>query len=201
MIIAITLILSGLLAWMGLRKGVFIMAATCFNLLVAVYLGVLSTPMVLKTIPELEASGYFSALCMLLLIFLCFLLLEGVCYCFFFRGTDIVFPPLFDKIGGGLLGFVSGYVLAGVLILAICMMPFARLDFIQKFCPCRQMESFSSRTTSRVCRFIGYWSIDYPEDTPSQTIRYLIDLGQKPAESETDPADIQPPSDLIEDAL
>lgn len=177
-IVGVAILIGGLMAWLGLRKGVFVMAAAAFNILISIYAGLLSTPLVLKTSPGLETSGYYAALCMLFLIIACFVLLQGICYYFFLRGADIVFPDLFDKAGGGLLGFVSGYVLTGILCLAVCMMPFSHLDFIQKFLPSEYMESFCAGTTTRVCHVMSAWSLQYLPDKPEETVAYLLSLGR-----------------------
>lgn len=179
MIYGVAIVISVLMAWLGLKKGVYTMAATAFNLLMAVYTGVLTIPLVLKTSPGLETSGYYAAFCLLLLIAACFVLLQGICYYFFLRGADIVFPNLFDRIGGGLLGLVSGYVLAGILCLAVCMMPFSRMDFIQGFFPSERLECFCGKTTVKVCRVMSTWSLQYLEEVPEETVDYLLSLGRE----------------------
>lgn len=181
MILIVALIFSVLLAWMGVKKGVYFMAATLFNLLISIYIGMLSTPLVLKTSPGLEESGYYAAFCMLLLIVACFVLLQGICYYFFLRGADLLFPHLFDKAVGGVLGFAGGYAVAGILFLAVCMMPFSRLEMVQKFFPWDGMELFCRQTTSRVCHIMAGWSLEYLENKPEETIKYLVSLGQEEA--------------------
>lgn len=186
MIYGVAIVISGLMAWLGLRKGVYAMAATAFNLLMAIYTGVLTIPLVLKTSPGLETSGYYAAFCLLILITACFVLLQGICYYFFLRGADVVFPNLFDRVGGCLLGFVSGYVLAGILCLAVCMMPFSRMDFIQGFFPSERLECFCGKTTAKVCHVMSTWSLQYLKEVPEETVDYLLSLGReetiKPAE-------------------
>jgi hypothetical protein len=188
MIFVIAIVISGLMAWLGIRKGVYAMAATAFNLLMAIYVSLLTIPLVLNTSPGLETSGYYAALCLLVLITACFLLLQGICYYFFLRGADIAFPDLFDKVGGGLLGFVTGYVLAGILCLAVCMMPFSHLDFVQGFFPSDRLEGFCTRTTARVCHVMSAWSLQYIPDKPEETIEYLLALGRQDT---AQPVDLQ----------
>ena len=184
MVLVIVLIISILFTWLGIRKGVYSMGAVLFNLLMSIYVGVLSTPLILKTSPGLEASGYYAAFCIIFLTISCFALLQGICYYFFLRGADILFPDLFDKIAGGVTGFFSGYVLMGFVFLVICMMPFSRVHFLQNYLPWERMESFSARTTAKTCHFIATWSLEYLEHKPERTIQYLVTLGQKDTEEE-----------------
>ncbi len=178
MIFVLALIISGLLAWMGFRKGVYLMAATLFNILLSAYVGILSTPVVLKASPDLETSGYYAAFCMLFLIIGCFAILQGLCYYLFLRGADIIFPPVFDKLGGGLMGFFSGYVLTGLLVLAVCMMPFSRLETLQGIVPWDSMKTFCTGSTVKVCRFVAAWSLVYLDEVPDETVSYLVGLGE-----------------------
>jgi len=179
MILAIALGISVLMAWLGVKKGVYVMAAALFNLLIAFYVSLLAIPLVFKTSPVLETSGYYAAPCLLVLIAACFLLLQGICYYLFLHGADLVFPNLFDKFGGGLLGFVAGYMLAAILGLVVCMMPFSHQDFVQGFFPSDRLEDFCSKTSSRTCHFISAWSLQYIPDEPEKTLEYLLSLGLK----------------------
>lgn len=180
----LALVLSVLLAWIGVRKGVYIMAATLFNLLISIYVGLLSTPVVLKSSPGLETSGYYAAFCMLGLMGSGFALLQGISYALFLRGADAVFPVLFDRIGGGVCGLAAGYVLAGVLVLAVCMMPFSRLEVVQRFLPWETMETFCSCNTVKVCHVMAAWSLEYLDEAPRQTVEYLVSLGEPKERSE-----------------
>jgi uncharacterized membrane protein required for colicin V production len=179
MILAIALGISILMAWLGVKKGVYVMAAALFNLLIAFYVSLLAIPLVFKTSPGLETSGYYAALCLLVLIAACFLLLQGICYYLFLHGADLVFPNLFDKFGGALLGFTVGYILTAILCLGVCMTPFSHQDFKQGFFPSDRLEDFCSKTSSRACHFISAWSLQYIPDKPEETIEYLLSLGQK----------------------
>ena len=51
MILAIALGISVLMAWLGVKKGVYVMAAALFNLLIAFYVSLLAIPLVFKTSP------------------------------------------------------------------------------------------------------------------------------------------------------
>lgn len=186
------LLLGIFFAWLGFKKGVYIMAAAAFNFLISLYLAVLAAPALLKNNPALQESGYYAAFSILFLTAACFILLQGICYYLFLRGADCVFPVAFEKAAGGLLGFLIGYTLAAFLFLAVCIMPFSRHELFVRFISLDKMKTFSSSTTVKICHFMAGWSLQYLADKPQKTIEYLISLGD-PKPLPVSPS-AQPPS-------
>jgi hypothetical protein len=181
MLIWIILIVGGALAFWGLRKGVFFMFISLFNLMVAIYVSTLGAPLIVKAAPDLE-TGYYAAFCMLLTAGLSFALLEGLGWYVFLRGEDILFPDLFDKIGGAVCGFLGGCMLLGLLVLAFCMMPISRRDFGKGFLPVEKLDAFGSKTTAQVCRLAAGLSLECLDGAEEKTLAYLIDLSKGTSE-------------------
>lgn len=199
MVWIVAVLLGILLAVLGIKKGVYPMAAAAFNFLISVYIAVLSAPALLKNNPALQESGYYAALCILVLTAACFLLLHGICFFLLLRGADCVFPVVFEKAAGGLLGFVIGYILAALVFLAVCMMPFSRHELFERFVSLDRMKTFSTSTITKCCHLTAGWSLQYLCDKPEKTVEFLISLGNPkapPVPSPTQPpsAPLNPPS-------
>jgi uncharacterized membrane protein required for colicin V production len=179
------------LAALGFKKGVYNMAAAAFNVLISVYIAVLASPALLRNNPLLQESGYYAAFCILFLTAACFTLLHGVCFFLFLRGADCVFPPAFEKIAGGLLGFLMGYVLSALLWLTVCMMPFSRTEVFNRFVSFNKIKTFSASTITRCCHWMAGWSLEYLGDKPEKTVEYLLSF---PVPKDSTPPSVQPPS-------
>lgn len=170
-------LLAILFAWLGVKKGVYIMAAAAFNFLLSVYTAVLSAPALLKNNPALQESPYYAAFALLFLTVACFILLQGICFYLFFRDADCVFPEVFEKGAGALLGLLIGYILTAQIFLAVCMMPFSRHELFERFVSLERAKTFSAAALTRVCHVMAGWSLQYLADKPEKTITYLISLG------------------------
>ena len=105
MFLWLTIIISVLFAYLGYRKGFFVMFATLFNLMFAIFVAVLSTPKLLSFSPGYESSGYYAAASVFLLFLLVFGVLEFFACFYFLRDSEGCFPILFDKIGAVIFGF------------------------------------------------------------------------------------------------
>ncbi len=185
-------LLAILLAWLGVKKGVYIMTAAAFNFLLSVYLAVLSAPALLKNNPALQESPHYAAFAVLFLTAACFILLQGICFYLFLRDADCVFPEVFEKSAGALLGLLIGYILTAQIFLAVCMMPFSRHELFERFISLERTKTFSAAALTRVCHVMAGWSLQYLADKPQKTIEYLISLGD-PKPLPVSPS-AQPPS-------
>ncbi|MEJ5260596.1 MAG: CvpA family protein [Anaerohalosphaeraceae bacterium] len=192
MVWAVAGIFAILFAWLGVKKGVYTMAAAAFNFLLSVYIAVLSAPTLLKNNPPLQESPYYAAFAVLFMTAACFTLLQGICFYLFLRDADCVFPEPFEKGAGALLGLLIGYILTAQIFLAVCMMPFSRHELFERFVSLERTKTFSAAALTRVCRVMAGWSLQYLADKPEKTIGYLLSLGDpKPLQT---PSPAQPPS-------
>jgi len=182
----IVLIVGGALAFWGGRKGMLFMFVSLFNLMIAIYVGILGTPLIVKAAPDLE-MGYYAAACLLLMTALIFTLLEGLGWYVFLRGSDILLPNLFDRIGGAVCGFLGGYSLLGLLLLAFCMMPISRQDYAKGVLDA--MDRFSRNTSSRICNLAAGLSLECLDGAEEKTIEYLISLADQQSKDEPVTAD------------
>ena len=181
MLIWMILLVGVVFAVLGLRLGVFTMFTVVFNLLLAIYLSIMSTPLIVRSTPDLE-MGYYAAFSMLLMAIFLFVLLQGFAWYFFLRGSDVLFPNLFDKLAGASLGFVTGYGVLTIIILTFCIMPISRMDYAGGFLPVQAMDQFSADSASKICNFMAACSLEHLGGAAEETTEYLISLAEEKSE-------------------
>jgi hypothetical protein len=191
-------------AWLGHKKGFYVMFATLFNLMFAIFVAVLSTRSLLSLSSGYEHSGYYAAAMMVLIFILLFGLLEVLAVLFFFKYQDDFFPKLFDKVGSIIFGFLSGYVVCAFLIMAICVMPFTIEGKMDWLCTRDNMQRLSMPGVRKVCNFLGWYSLHCFEGDGERELGHLMNL-DRAAQEELSPesGEVQTPesteSDLEED--
>jgi hypothetical protein len=168
-------------AFLGFKKGFFVMFATLFNLMFSVFISVLSTPLVLKMSPGFERHGYYAAGSLILLFILIFGLLQTFAWFYFLRSRDEYFPMIFDKVGAVILGFLCGYVICAVLVMMVCIMPITVEGKMNWFCPREKMKGLSRPGIVRVCDFLAGYSLECFDGDSEDSIDHLLEL-DKPVE-------------------
>ena len=186
MFLWITIIISALLGYVGYKKGFFVMFATLFNLMFAIFVAVLSTPKLLSFSPGYEHSAYYAAASVFLLFFLIFGVLEFFAYFYFLRDCESCFPKLFDKAGAVVFGFLSGYVVCCLSMFAFCVMPCSENHQVGQLCHRDNLEEISVPGITNVCNFLGWYSLHCFEGNSEKAINHLLMLCDENGEYEHD---------------
>lgn len=186
MLFWIIILISLGFAYLGFKKGFFVMFATLFNLMFAVFISVLSTPLVLRMSPGFERHGYYAAGSLILLFILIFGLLQTFAWFYFLRSRDEYFPMLFDKVGAVILGFLCGYVICAVLVMMICILPCSVKGKMNWLCPRDKMKSLSRPGVIRVCNFLAEYSLECFDGDSEESVDHLLEL-DKPVEQDEVP--------------
>jgi uncharacterized membrane protein required for colicin V production len=185
MLLWIMILVGVLFAYMGYKKGFLVMFATLFNLMFAIFVAVLSAPKLLSFSSGYEDSGYYAAASVLLLFILIFGVLQFFAYLYFLRDSEGLFPKLFDKIGAMVFGFLSGYAICCVLLLAFCIMPFSGKSADGHFYSRDQLEKLSVPGVKKVCNFLAWYSLHCFEGNSEKAIDHLLALDEaQPEEGE-----------------
>jgi uncharacterized membrane protein required for colicin V production len=186
MLFWVCLIIGGVFAWLGLKKGLYVWLATLFSLMAGIYIGVLATPRVLNMNSEYSDSGYYAATTMLMLAMVVFAVLEAICWFSFLHDREEYFPKLIEQVGGGVCGFLFGYFLLCLVTLAVCVMPFSRgkMPFLL---PQREsMAKFSGKPVVGICNFIGEYSLECFDGEPQAVVESLLTVGENKKEPTPD---------------
>ncbi len=186
MFLWLMIIVGAICAVLGYKKGFFVMFATLFNLMFAIFVAVLSTPRLLSMNAGYEHSGYYAGISILLLFALVFGVLQFFAYFYFMRDSEGLFPKLFDKAGAAIVGFLCGYIICGLLFLSFSVMPCSvNADSIH-FCRREQFIRISEPPVQKVCDFLGWYSLHCFEGDSKETIDYLLTLAEKKPPENTD---------------
>ena len=179
MLFWLLLIVSGAFAWLGVKKGLYKMFATMFCLMFAVYIGVLAAPRIIRLSHGLEQDPYYAAGCVFGISASVFILLWMIAWFFFLRDGEDFFPPMLERIGGGVCGFLFGYILTGMMMLLICIMPFSRTDRLPVFCGRDAMIRFSVPPVVKACNFIGEYSLECFDGNAESIVDFLLSMEPK----------------------
>ena len=110
MIALISIIIGSLFAYMGVKKTFFPVWSTFFNVIVSIYLGVMLAPLITSCLP-VEAAAY-KALYLLGVSLLVFAFAQILAVVFLTSDFSVSFPIFLNKIGAGVLGFATGFIIS-----------------------------------------------------------------------------------------
>jgi len=198
MLVWLIIIVGLAFAFVGFKKGLYVMFATLFNLMFAVFISVLSTPLLLNFSPGFERSGCYAAASIFLIFVLIFGLLQTFAWFFFLRHREDYFPMPLDKVGSIILGFLCGYVLCVLLILALCVTPYSVQGKVDWLCTREKMQKLAAPGVAKVCNFLGEYSLHCFDGNSEQEIEYLLML-EKSIEKEENNFPVLPNDESIEE--
>ena len=169
--------------FLGLKKGLYVMFATLFNLLFATFISVLSTLTLLSYSVQYERNAYYASLGAFLLFSLVFGLLQVFAWIYFLRVRDDYFPKMLDRVAGFLIGGVCGYVLSTVLVLLLCILPCSEQGKMDWLCKRDKMEALAVPGVCKACNFLAWYSLECFDGNSERAIETLLNL-DKPVEAE-----------------
>ena len=182
MLLWIIIIISLAFAWLGFKKGFFVMFAMLFNLMFAIFISVLSTRALMQLSSGYEKSGYYAAITVFLLFVLIFGVLQFFAYYYILKNREDYFPKIFDKAAATAMGFLCGYIICCLIVLMFCIMPCSRRGKIDWFCTQDNMIKISVPGVRKVCNFLGWYSLHCFEGDSEREIINLLKLSEAPTE-------------------
>jgi len=126
MIFYMGILFAALLAWVGFKVGFYQIWTTLFNVLIAVYLAIHLSGVIIEIIPAAGSTEISKTLCMLVTATAIFLILHGFAYVFLLSQFSVTFPKILDTIGAAFLGFLTGFLIWSFVCLVICTGPIGK---------------------------------------------------------------------------
>jgi uncharacterized membrane protein required for colicin V production len=168
--------LALLLAAVMVKKGLYETWTLFFNIVIAVYLGLTLGP-VLKNLLGIDKAGV-EVLVLLGTAVVCLIVLYLFSYIIFLSQFHVTFPKLLDSAGGGLLGFLTGFLIYSFVVFLICVSPLN---------PYAKKIGFNSTSIQSSTNYIQWWtgllhhivSADQKQESLDQTISTLIENADK----------------------
>jgi hypothetical protein len=208
------IVLAFLLAAIMVKKGLYETWTLFFNIVIAVYLGLTLGP-VLKNLLGIEQRSvevfvlFGTAVVSLTVLYL-------FSYIIFLSQFNVTFPKLVDSAGGGLFGFLTGFLIYSFVVFIICISPLN--PYVNKI-------GFNSTSIKSNIKYMKWWpdlihhivSTNQKRESLDQTVSSLIENADKnyqakkvvvepnepPKPAQTDvvekrptPADLGPPPEL-----
>lgn len=176
MLFWVLLIVGGLFACLGVKKGFYAMFATLFCLMFSVYIGVLAAPRIMRLSHDFEQDPYYAAGCVFGMFLVIFILLWAIAWFYFLRDGEDYFPKMLDRIGGGVCGFLFGYILSSLVLLMVCIMPFSRDDAMPALCNRDSAMRFSVPAVVKTCNFVAAYSLECFDGDAESIVDFLLSL-------------------------
>ena len=186
MIFWVAVLVGIVFAFIGKQKGFFVMWAALFNVLVAIYLGIMLTPIFVKYITAVTDSSLHRAVCLSVLTIVIFTILQTIASTFFTGTFVVTFPKIFDNIGAGILSFILGYLVCNFIFLALCISQFSEHTFVSKLCGQDSLKSTAVPSIAKACKFVASASMQHENGGIEIINKLLIPPEQDLVPYETD---------------
>lgn len=172
--IIISLIVAVLFGLWGYGKKLFPVWAFAFNVIIAVYLGVMLTPSVLKLAGErLEFLGAYTNVTVMLATAILYFVIAQLLSSKYLTGSYCVsFNEAANNAGGAILGFAGGFLIANFVLFAVTASPAKDISVVARFIP-TDMEKTSSKQVVRACKFVSGFSLQYGDKNITKAIETI----------------------------
>jgi uncharacterized membrane protein required for colicin V production len=192
--IIIALIVAVVFGLWGYGKRLYPVWAFAFNVIIAVYLGVMLTPTILEIAGErLKSLGAYDNVTVMTAAALLYFLIAQLLCTKYQTGTYCVsFHKSIDNIGGLIFGFAGGFLIANFILFAIAVSPLKENPLVSKYLPAG-MEKASGRHIVNACEFVSSCSLQYGDKSISTAIEVIsrsdAQNPPKAAEPKVNPSD------------
>lgn len=151
MVFWLAVLVGGLFAWMAVRIGFYAAWILFFHLLLATYMAIFLAPAMITSIPATTAlPDYGYAMTLVAIAVATMLIAYGTCAACLSGNMRVPFPPFADTIVAGIVGFASGFLICGFVVLVFCLTPIARLDFFKRI-------GFDAQTPDVTTYYVCWW--------------------------------------------
>jgi hypothetical protein len=181
MVFWLAVLMGALFAWIAIQNGFYATWILLFNLVLAAYMAVFLTPVVIAGIPAATTTPYGYALAFLVVAGAALLIMYGLCLACLSGRLRIRFPKVCDNVFAGLLGFLAGFLVFSFLGLTFCLTPWSRIELVRSF----GFDAESQQTnTAYVCwwcdRFHGLVArSDSPATNARKQVADLLETAQR----------------------
>jgi len=116
-------------AYSAIKLGFYQAWTTLFNVVIAVYLGVMFGPVIEGFVPM--DSQYSRTLAVLAAGVGAFAVLHGISYVFLLGQFTVTFPRALNTLGSGLFGFLTGFLVWSFAAIVVCTTPLSDNAFVK----------------------------------------------------------------------
>jgi hypothetical protein len=171
-------------AVIGYRKTWYPLWALLFNVLISVYVSIMTSPQLVDKFPIIRnyLGNYSYAVGVLAATGLVFGLLQLLSFKFFTAVYVVSFPRILNSAGAAVLGFLTGTVAAGFLLFLITITPLSDFSAVKFLAQDRQAPDNVNGVVLGTCDFVHDISLQPdPKGVTGQMEKILTDW-RKPQE-------------------
>ncbi|MDD5011574.1 MAG: hypothetical protein PHQ00_05585 [Phycisphaerae bacterium] len=172
--IIIALIVALIFALWGYGKKLFPVWAFAFNVIIAVYLGVMLSPTIAESAGgTLEFLGAYTDVAVMFAIAIIYFVTAQFLSNKYLTNTYCVsFPKAVNDIGAAILAFAGGFLIANFILFAVSASPLKEIPIISKCIPA-DMKKISSKPVIRACKFVSGCSLQYGDQKICKAIETI----------------------------
>ncbi len=137
-------------AYFTSKMGLYQTWAMVFNIVISIYLAIFLTPVIIDAIPAATDTAYGYALVLTAIAIGTLVVLQGITYTLFTGQFSVTFPRVFNTVGGGILGFLAGFLIWSFLALVVLTTPVSANSVAQTI-------GFSSKIEQTNVPYISWW--------------------------------------------
>jgi len=186
MVFWVGILVGGVFVWFAIKMGFYETWAFAFNIVISIYLAVFLGPIIASTVPVVRDTAYNNALTMTVTAVGVFLILHGISYTFLTGQFSVSFPKVFDTLGTGFLGFLTGFLIWSFVSLLICITPISQNSFVKEIGFGTQFEQSNIPVICWWCNLVNsVVSSQDSEQTTEEAISDLLKGAEKKAQDKT----------------
>ena len=148
------ILVGGIFAWFAIKLRFYQTWALTFHIIISIYLAIYLRPAIVN-IPAIGDNLYSSVLALLVIAAASFLILHSVSYIFLTGQFDIRFPKIFDTLGTGILGFLTGFLIWSFFSLLIYITPAPQNSLMKDIGFTSEFQQISISYISRFCNLVN----------------------------------------------
>ncbi len=172
--IIIALIVAVIFGLWGCGKKLFPIWAFAFNVIIAVYLGVMLAPTIAESAGQrLEFLDAYADIAVMLATAIIYFIIAQFLSTKYLTGTYCVsFPKAVNDIGGAILAFAGGFLIANFVLFAVSASPLKGISIASRCIPA-DMEKTSSKSVIKACKFVSGVSLQYGDKNICKAIETI----------------------------
>jgi uncharacterized protein YacL len=174
----IILIVALSFAWLGYKKTFYPAWAFLFNIIVAIYLGVMAGPQLVNALPIIKTSlGDFAySGTMLIIAAVFFIIAQIMTFRFLTAVYCVSLPSLLNSIGAAALGFFTGAAIAGFVIFLLNTSSPPDSRFVGFFTGAKLSQEKANAVVYKTCDFVHSLSLQqHPTSVKEQMGKIFSD--------------------------
>ena len=174
----IILIAACCFAFLGYKKTLYPAWAFLFNIIVAIYLGVMTAPQIVGNQPIIRTHlgdfAYSGSMLAVAAIF--FIVAQLLTFRFLTAVYCVSFPSLLNSVGAAVLGFFAGAAIAGFAIFLINISPPKNSKFVGFFIGAKLSQEKANAVVRKTCDFVHDISLQpHPAGVSKQMEKIFTD--------------------------